>query len=62
MTYPAAAWGRAMTVQDVMLKALGGELHWFRAADILGWSHAGLAHGRMSQLRGADFLGGTTRL
>lgn len=27
-----------MTVQEVMLKALSGELHWFRAADILGWS------------------------
>jgi transposase len=27
-----------MTVQEVMLKALSGEIHWFRAADILGWS------------------------
>jgi len=38
MTYTDAAWERAMTVQEVMLKALSGELHWFRAADILGWS------------------------
>ena len=38
MSYPDAAWERAMTVQEVMLKALSGELHWFRAADILGWS------------------------
>jgi transposase len=38
MTYPQAAWERAMTVQEVMLKALSGELHWFRAAEILGWS------------------------
>jgi transposase len=38
MFYPDAAWGRAMTVQEVMLKALSGELHWFRAAEILGWS------------------------
>jgi len=38
MTYPAAAWERAMTVQEVILKALSGELHWFRAAEILGWS------------------------
>ena len=38
MTYPDAAWERAMTVQEVMLKALSGELHWFRAAEILGWS------------------------
>ena len=38
MGYPDAAWERAMTVQAVMLKALSGELHWFHAADILGWS------------------------
>ncbi len=38
MSYPDAAWERAMTVQEVMLKALSGEIHWFRAADILGWS------------------------
>ena len=37
MAYPEAAWERAMTVQEVMLKALSGELHWFRAADIMGW-------------------------
>jgi hypothetical protein len=38
MTYPDAAWERAMTVQEVILKALSGEIHWFRAADILGVS------------------------
>ena len=38
MAYPDAAWERAMTVQEVLLKALSGELHWFRAAEILGWS------------------------
>jgi len=38
MSYPEAAWERAMTVQEVMLKALSGEIHWFRAADILGFS------------------------
>ena len=38
MAYPDAAWERAMTIKEVMLKALSGELHWFRAADILGWS------------------------
>lgn len=38
MGYPDAAWERAMTVQEVMLKALSGEVHWFKAADILGWS------------------------
>ena len=36
MGYPDAAWERAMMVQEVMLKALSGEIHWFRAADILG--------------------------
>jgi len=35
MSYPDAAWERAMTVQEVVLKALSGELHWFKAADIL---------------------------
>jgi hypothetical protein len=38
MAYPDAAWGRAMTVQEVVLKALSGEIHWFRAADLLGMS------------------------
>jgi len=38
MPYPEAAWERAMTVQEVLLKAISGELHWFRAAEILGWS------------------------
>jgi transposase len=38
MSYPDAAWERAMTVQEVLLKAIAGEIHWFRAADILGWS------------------------
>jgi len=38
MSYLDAAWERAMTVQEVILKALSGEIHWFRAADILGFS------------------------
>lgn len=38
MSYPDAAWERAMTVQEVLLKAISGEVHWFRAAEILGWS------------------------
>jgi len=36
MAYPAAAWERAMKVQEVILKALSGEIHWFQAAEILG--------------------------
>ena len=43
MEYAGAAWERAMTLQEVMLKAISGELHWFRAADILGMSPAGAA-------------------
>src|SRR6476661_3684567 len=38
MAYPEAAWERAMKVQEVIMKALGGEMHWYRAADILGFS------------------------
>ena len=38
MGYPDAAWERAITVREVMLKAVSGELHWFQAADILDWS------------------------
>ena len=33
MEYPGTAWERAMRLQEVMLKAIGGELHWFQAAD-----------------------------
>jgi len=36
MGYPESEWERAMRVQEVMMRALSGELHWFRAADILG--------------------------
>lgn len=38
MSYPDAAWERAMTVQEVLLKRFSGEVDWFRAAEILGWS------------------------
>jgi len=50
MTYPEAAWERAMTVQEVMLKALNGELHWFRAAEILG-GHRGRCGAGESDLK-----------
>ena len=46
MEYAGAAWERAMTLQEVMLKALSGELHWFRAADILGMSPRALRRWR----------------
>ena len=40
MSYPEAAWEPAMKVQEVIMKALTGELHWYRAADFL-WSPRG---------------------
>jgi len=36
MGYPESEWERAMRVQEVMMRALSGEIHWFRAAEILG--------------------------
>ena len=38
MGYSEAAWERAMKVQEVILRALSGEIHWFQAAEILGLS------------------------
>ena len=35
MEYSPAAWERAMRRQDVILRAMSGELSWFAAADIL---------------------------
>jgi hypothetical protein len=35
-----------MRLQDLMLKAISGELHWFRATDILGMSPRGLRRWR----------------
>ena len=38
MAYPQAAVGRAMKVQEVILRAIDGKLSWVQAADILGYS------------------------
>ena len=35
MGYPESEWGRVMRVQEVMMRALSGEIHWFEAAKIL---------------------------
>lgn len=35
MEYAPAAWERAMRMQDVILRAMSGEISWFAAADIL---------------------------
>jgi transposase len=36
--YPGPAVERAMKIQEVMLRAMSGEMHWFQAAEILGIS------------------------
>ena len=46
MGYSAAAWERAMRMQDVILRAISGELHWFQAADILGMTPRNLRRWR----------------
>jgi transposase len=38
MGYAESVWERAMQVQEVVFRAMAGEIHWFRAADILGVS------------------------
>lgn len=38
MGYPEPEWERVMKVHEVLARALSGEIHWFRAADILGTS------------------------
>jgi transposase len=35
MGYSPTAWEQAMRMQDVLLRALSGEIHWFQAAEIL---------------------------
>jgi transposase len=36
--YPGSAVERAMKIQEVILRAVSGEMHWFQAAEILGIS------------------------
>lgn len=38
MAFSEAAWERAMEIREVVMKAVSGEIHWFRAAEILGIS------------------------
>lgn len=35
MSYSPTAWEQAMRMQDVILRAISGEIHWFQAAEIL---------------------------
>jgi transposase len=46
MGYPEPEWERAMKVHEVIARALSGEIHWFRAADILGMSPRSLRRWR----------------
>lgn len=46
MGYSATAWERAMRMQDVILRAMSGEWHWFKAADVLGISPRSLRRWR----------------
>ena len=36
MFYPGSALERAMRIQEVLLRAISGKIHWFQAAEILG--------------------------
>lgn len=38
MGFSEPAWERAMEMRELILKAVSGEIHWFRAAEILGIS------------------------
>jgi transposase len=46
MAYPSPAWERAMRIQEVLLRALSGEIHWFQAAEILGMTARSLRRWR----------------
>lgn len=46
MAYPDGAWERAMKVQEVLLRAMSGAIHWFQAAEILGMSPRSLRRWR----------------
>jgi transposase len=57
MGFTEAAWERAMKVQEVVLRALSGEMHWFRAAEVLGLSVRTLRRYRLRlEKRGYDGL------
>ena len=51
MTYTVIALERAMKIQDVMLRAMSGELTWLQAADVLGMHARSLRRWRARQER-----------
>ena len=50
MAYAATAWERAMDVQAVILNALSGDIHWPRAAEILGMRAHGPSRSQLSDV------------
>ncbi|MBI5124442.1 MAG: ISNCY family transposase, partial [Candidatus Omnitrophica bacterium] len=55
--YPKAALERAMKVQEVILRAISGQIHWIQAAEILGISDRQMRRWkRRYELRGYDGL------
>ncbi len=57
MVYGPSAVERAMKVQEVLLRAMSGQLKWLQAADILGWSPRTLRRWRRRyEQRGYDGL------
>ena len=52
MSYATAAVERAMKVQEVMLRAMSGQLHWIQAAEILGISDRSMRRWRERYERG----------
>ena len=45
--YPGRALERAMKVQEVILRAIGGQINWMQAAEILGYSDRTVRRWRM---------------
>jgi hypothetical protein len=65
MTYGVIAVERAMKLQEVMLRAMSGELSWLQAADILGMHPRSLRRWRARQQRvgyTACWIGGGSAL
>ena len=49
-TFTISAWRRAVKVQEIILKAIAGEIKWIQAADILGVSPRTIRRKRQSYI------------
>lgn len=57
MVYPRSAWERAMTIQEVLTRAMSGEISWCQAAEIIGLSARSMRRWRWRlQTKGYDGL------